>query len=90
MDHLISAQPGLVLKQRGSPTRARIWAATVFISYATGFSNVGLMTDQFGEATLEGKHEFEHRCATRGIKVKVYHADNVGFAECSFINDVKR
>ena len=48
------------------------------------------MTDQSVEATLERKHDFEHLCATRGIKVKAYHADNVRCTECSFVNDVKR
>ena len=90
VDQLISAQPGLVSQQRGNPTRARIWAATVFICYVTGFVHVGLMTDQSGEATLECKHDFEHMCATRGVKVKAYHADNGRFAERSFINDLKR
>ena len=47
------------------------------------------MTDQSDKATLESKHDFEHLCATRGVKVKVYHADNGRFAERSFINDVK-
>ena len=89
VDKFISAQPGLVPQQRGIPTRVRIWAATVFICYAAGFVHVGLMTDQSGNATLECKHEFEHRCATRGVKVEAYHADNGIFEERSFINDVK-
>ena len=58
VDQLISAQPGLVPQQRGNPTRTRIWAATVFICYATGFVHVGLLTDQSGKATLECKHDF--------------------------------
>ena len=47
------------------------------------------MTDQSGKATLECKHDFEHLCVTRGVKVKAYHADNERFAERSFINDEK-
>ena len=70
--------------------RARIWAATVSICYATGCVNGSLMTDKPGEATLEYKHDFEHLCATRGVKVKAHHADNGRFAERSFINDMKR
>ena len=61
----------------------------MFICYVTGFVHVGLMTDQSGEATLECKYDFEHMCATRGVKVKAHHADNGIFAERSFINDVK-
>ena len=90
VDHLISAQPGLVPQAKGSLTRARIWAATIFIDYATGFVHVGLMSDESGDLTLEAKHNFEHLCATRGIKVKAYHADNGRFAEKTFLSDVKR
>ena len=71
------------------PTYARIWAAAVFICHATGFVHVGLMTNQFGKATLGYKYDFEHICATQGVKVKVYHADNGRFSARSFINDVK-
>ena len=30
-DQLVSAQPGLVRQERGYPTRARIWRATIFV-----------------------------------------------------------
>ena len=90
VDHLISAQPGLVPQAKGSLTRARIWAATIFIDYATGFVHVGLMSDESGDLTLEAKHNFEHLCATRGIKVKACHADNGRFAGKTFLSDVKR
>ena len=48
----------------------------MFIEYVTGFVRVGLVSDQSGDATLQAKYDFEHICATRGIKVKTYHADN--------------
>ena len=90
VDHLISAQPGLVPQAKGSLTCARIWPATVFIDYATDFIYVGLMSDESGDLTLEAKHNFDHLCATRGIKVRAYHADNGRFAEKTFLSDVKR
>ena len=71
-------------------TRARIWAATVYVDYVTGYLFVGLMKDQSAEATLQTKHDFEHLAGTRGVNVKSYHADNGRFAERSFVNDVKR
>ena len=52
--------------------------------------HVGLMSDQSGDATLQSKHDFEHICATRGVKVKAYHADNGRFAERSFLDDCKK
>ena len=90
IDQLISAQPGLVPQEKGILTRARIWAATVFVDYVTGYIHVGLMTDQSGEATLQAKHNFEHLSATRGVNIKSYHADNGRFAERSFMDDIKR
>ena len=48
------------------------------------------MTDQSGDATLQSKHNFEHICSTRGVKVKACHADNGRFAEHSFLGDCKR
>ena len=90
VDQLISAQPGLVPQEKGLMTRARTWAATVFIDYVTGYIYVGLMTDQSGDQTLQAKNDFEHRCITRDIKVKHYHADNGRFAEKSFLNSIKK
>jgi len=90
VDQLISAQPGLVPQSKGAMTRARIWAATVFVCYVTGYIHVGLMTDQSGDQTLQCKHDFEHKCATRGVKVKHYHADNGRFAEQSFLSSIKK
>ena len=64
VDQLISAQPGLVPQELGSMTRSRIWAATIFVDFATRYVYVALMRDQSGEATLEAKAAFEHHCAT--------------------------
>ena len=89
VDQLISAQPVLVPQEKGILTRARIWAATVFIDYVTGYAHVALMTDQSGESTLQAKHDYEHLAATRNVKVKHYHADSGRFAERSFTNDCK-
>ena len=70
-------------------TRARIWSATVFIDYVTGYVHVGLMQYQYGEATLQDKHNFEHLSSTRDVNIKQYHADNGRFSEQLFTDDVK-
>ena len=64
VDQLVLDQLGLVPQERGTMTRSRIWAATVFIDYVTGYVHVGLMQDQFGESTLQAKHNFEHISST--------------------------
>ena len=65
VDQLILAQPGLVPQEKGILTRARIWAATVFIDYVTGYVHVALMKDQPSESTLQAKHDYEHLDATQ-------------------------
>ncbi len=90
IDQLVSAQPGLVPQEKGNLTRARIWAATVFVDYVTKFVYVALMTDQTAETTLEAKHAFEHFAETRQVKVEHYHADNGIFADSLFMKDIKQ
>ena len=70
-------------------TCARIWVATVFIDYVTGYVHVALMIDQSGEPILQAKHDYEHLAATRNVTVKHYRADNDRFAARSFTNDCK-
>ena len=60
IDQLVSAQSRLLPQDKGILTRARVWAATVFVDYVTGYIHVGLMTDQSGDQLLIAKHDFEH------------------------------
>ncbi len=90
IDHLISAQPGLIPQNKGTLTRARIWAATVFVDYYTKFVYVALMSDQSAESTVEAKQNFEHFCGTRNVQVKHYHADNGLFADSLFTQEIKK
>ncbi len=87
MDQLISAQPGLVPQDKGNLTRARIWAATVFVNYFTEFVHMALMTDQTAESALKAKYQFEHLAGTRDIPIKHYHADNKIFTDSLFHED---
>ena len=88
-DQLISDQPVLGPQEKGIMTRVRIWVATVFIGYVTGYVHVGLMQYQSGEATLQAKHNFEHLSSTRTVNIKHYHADNGLFAERLFSDNVQ-
>ena len=56
----MSAQPSLVPQEKGIMTRARIWVATVFIDYVTGYVHVGVIQYQSCEETLQAKHNFKH------------------------------
>ena len=57
-DQIVSAQPGLVPQEKGTPTRARVWGATVFVDCATNWVKVQLMQDASGESTLKAKNAF--------------------------------
>ncbi len=89
-DQLVSAQPGLVPQEKGSLTRAPIWAATVFVNYYTKYIYASLMVDQTAETTLEAKHAFEHFSATRNVEIQHYHADNGIFTDNLFREDVQK
>ena len=41
-----------------------------------------------GDETLLGKRQFEAYCASHGVKIKSYHADNGRFAENKFVADI--
>jgi hypothetical protein len=89
IDQLISAQPGLLPQDKGILTQARVWAATVFVDYVTGYIHVGLMTNQSGDQTLIAKHDFEHLSKTRDVNIKHYHTNNGRFGEKKFTDNVK-
>ena len=51
-NQLVSAQPGFVHQEKGSPTRARIWWATIFIDCATDWIKVCLMQEATRDTML--------------------------------------
>jgi hypothetical protein len=89
IDQIVSAQPGLVPQEKGQLTRARIWGCTVSVDYATSLVDVVLMRDLSGHSTLQAKQEFKDKCATKGVTIKHYHADNGRFAEPAWKEDCK-
>ena len=88
-DQIVSAQPGLVPQEKGTPTRVRVWGATVFIKCAMNWVKFKLMQDASGKSTLEAKHAFERDCTTRGVTPNRYHADNGRLAENMFKDNCK-
>ncbi|KAL7466170.1 hypothetical protein ACHAXS_006459 [Conticribra weissflogii] len=70
-------------------TRARVWAATIFVDYYTKFVYVALMCDT-AESAVEAKHNFEHFAATRSVQVDRYHGNNGVFRDFLFMDDVKK
>ena len=86
-DQLVSAQPGLVPQEKGSPTRACIWGATIFVDGQTNYTEVHLVQDAMGKSTLEAKAASEQDMCSRGIDIRGYHADNCRYAKHIFRDD---
>jgi hypothetical protein len=89
IDHVISAQPGLVPRMDGRHTRDRISGGCVFIDNDSRYSYTHLQTSIDGVQTLEAKQGFEHHANTNGVAIKSYHADNGIFAEKFFRDQVQ-
>ena len=88
IDHIISAQPGLLPCISGCHTQERISAAVVFKDVFSGFTYVHLMTSCNLDQTINSKVAFEKLAASYGVTVKHYHADNGTFACEGFWNAV--
>ncbi len=81
MDHLVSAQPGLIPQISGQLTCLRIVGATVIVDHYSDHVYVFLMCDLSLEETLIAKHSYERFLSTIGVTAKAYHADNGRFAD---------
>lgn len=59
------------------------------VDYATNYMIIHLIRDDTSELALAAKHDFEHKCTIRGIKVQRYHADYACFSEPPIQDDRK-
>jgi hypothetical protein len=90
VDQLISYTPGLIAQLRGTPTKKRYQCVTVFKDQFSRFSYVHLQKTTSAEETLEAKAAFELYCASVGVKVLHYRADNGVFADNQWRNACTR
>ena len=79
VDQLISPTPGLIAQLTGIPTKERYKAATIYVDQVSRASFIYLQKGTTAKETLEGKEAFERWCATYGVTVRAYHADNGTF-----------
>jgi hypothetical protein len=61
----------------------------VFVDHFSGLFHVHIQKSTGAEETVKGKQQFESYCASYGVKVQHYHADNVRFAEKLFIGAIE-
>ena len=88
IDHISSAQPGLVPRLDGRHTRDRINSACVFVDHASSYSYSHMQTSIDNDQTIAAKKAYECLADTCGVAVKSYHADNGIFAEQAFRDEV--
>ena len=90
VDQLESSLPGFIAVLKGSPTKHRYRAATVFVDHKSRLSFVHLQQQLTSAETLEAKHAFEAFARKFGVVVRHYHADNGRFADNLFVQDVAK
>ena len=83
----MSAHPGLVPQEKGSPTRADTWGSAILVDAATEWIKICLMQDSSDDSTLEAKNAFERDAMSRRVSVGSYHADNGRCAKHTFKDD---
>ncbi len=84
MDHLVTAQPGLISQISGRLTSMRITGGTVIVDHYLDHVYVHLMQNLLLEETILAKHGYKQFLAAIGVTAKVYHADNGRFADKGF------
>jgi hypothetical protein len=87
MDHLISAQPGLIPQISGRLTCMQINGARVIVDHYSEHIYVFLMHNLSPEKNLLAKHAYECFLSSIGVTAKAHHADNGRFADKGFKDD---
>ena len=76
VDQLESPIVGLIPQAKGSPTKLRYRAATIFVDHFSDLTYIHLQTSTSGEETLKAKQAFERYASQHGVAIKHYHCDN--------------
>ena len=90
IDQLESPIPSFVPIARGQPTTTRYHVASVFADHVRGFTYVHLHQAMTTQETLDAKHAFEHITEQHAVHIRHYHCDNGHFADCAFMDDVRK
>jgi hypothetical protein len=86
VDQLTSTQVGFIAQLKGTLTKKRFTAATVFVDHYSWLKYIHLMTKLTSEETMEAKQAFEHFAKQHGVRILHYHCNNRRFADNAFKN----
>jgi hypothetical protein len=84
VDQMISTQVGFVAQLKGTLTKKRYKAATIFVDHFSRLQYVHLMTSLSSEETIAAKLAFERFSNQNGVRIEHYHCDNGRFADNDF------
>jgi hypothetical protein len=90
VEQLESSAAGFKSQLKGSPTRRRYKAATVFVDHFSRMSYVHLQEIPNYADTVEAKGAFEAFSRNMGARIQHYHADNGRFTDSGFMNGVDK
>jgi hypothetical protein len=76
VDQIISTQVGFIAQLKGTLTKKRYTAATVFVNHYSRLKYIHLMTKLTSKETMEAKQVFEHFSKQHGVHILHYHCDN--------------
>jgi hypothetical protein len=76
VDQMISMQVGFIAQLKGTLTKKRYTAATVFINHYSRLKYIHLMTKLTSKETMEAKPAFKHFAKQHSICILHYHHDN--------------
>jgi hypothetical protein len=85
-NQLISMQVGFIAQPKGTLTKKRYTAATVFVAHYSKLKYIHLMTKLTSEETMEAKRAFKHFAKQHGVCILHYHCDNRQFTDNAFKN----
>ncbi len=79
-------QVGFISQLKGTLTKKRYTAATVFIDHYSKLKYIHLMTKLTSKEKMKAKQVFEHVAKQHGVRILHYHYDNGRFADSAFKN----
>ncbi len=86
VNQLVSTQVGFIAQLKGTLTKKRYTAATIFVDHYSRLKFVHLMTKLTSEETMDAKRAFKHFAEQHGVRILHYHCDNGHFADNAFKN----
>ncbi len=76
VDHMVSTHMGYFAQLKGTLTKKRYRATSIFVDHFSRLRYVHLMQDLLSDKTIKAKEAFEQLAAEHGITIKHYHCNN--------------